>query len=78
MGSDNRSFHRSDNYCALFGEDATLFGEGLSALIEQVHPGDRDGLRRSTASAMASVTRWNTGILRADGQSVHYLKWRCR
>ena len=62
-------FHRSDNYCALFGEDATSFGKGLSALIERVHPGDRERVCKSLDS-VCDGQRYalEYRIVRADGQ----------
>ncbi|KAA3654490.1 MAG: EAL domain-containing protein [Proteobacteria bacterium] len=67
LGTDR--FHRSDNYCALFGEDVASFGSGLSALIERVHPGDRERVCKSLDS-VCEGQRYSLEyrIQRADGQ----------
>ena len=43
--------HRSDTYCALFGESAEGFGTTMPALFERVYPADRVKLRDAIESA---------------------------
>ncbi|MBT0962068.1 putative bifunctional diguanylate cyclase/phosphodiesterase [Denitromonas iodatirespirans] len=66
---DTDRFHRSDNYCALFGEHPDSFGTGLTALIERVHPADRDRVCKSL-DGVCDGQRYalEYRILRADGK----------
>ncbi len=43
----NDRCHRSDTYCALFGESAESFGASMAALFERVYPADRAKLREA-------------------------------
>ena len=66
VGSD--TCHRSDTYCALFGEDAETFGAGMAALIDRVYPADR-GKVRDALDAARSGQRYTLEyrIVRPDG-----------
>jgi len=43
--------HRSDTYCALFGESSEGFGVTMPALLERVYPADRSKLRDAIEGA---------------------------